>query len=306
MRLSRSDAREDFAKQADKARCERITRLDTQGSNELAEALIAYMAQLPTCAVAFSGGVDSAVVAKAAHLTLGERALAITAVSFSLSSYERQIAIQVANEIGIRHCLVETAEIENAAYRANRGDRCYHCKSTLYQCMLAVIERANKRVIVNGTNADDLSDYRPGLKAAAEYDVRSPLAELGLGKVQVRQLARHWSLTVADKPASPCLASRIAYGVEVNQIRLRRVEAAEALVRNAEFDLVRVRCLAGDIASVEVATDKVERLRERFRRESLQQKLLDLGFQSVRIESAGYRSGRLNDGLLTLVASKQT
>lgn len=271
---------------------------------EVADALVQLFADVPSCAIAFSGGVDSAVVAKAAQLALGDRAVAMTAISPSLSRLERETAARVANEIGIRHHGIDTDEMTNAEYRANRGDRCYHCKTALYQTMQAVVQQAGSMVIASGTNTDDLGDYRPGLKAAEEGQVWSPLVDLQLGKDDVRKLARYWGLSVADKPASPCLASRVAYGVEVNETRLRRVEAAETLVRSAGFHVVRVRCLAGDAASVEVEPELVEQLRDWFEKSSLERQLLKLGFTSVRIEPDGYRSGRLNDVLVPLSLDK--
>ena len=274
--------------------------METEKIAETADALVASFAEFSSCAVAFSGGVDSAVVAQAAHLALADRATAVTAISPSLSRREREVAEQVARSIGIRHRCVQTHEMDNGAYRANRGDRCYYCKTTLYETMKTVLQFADGDVVANGTNADDLHDYRPGLQAATEHQIWSPLAELQLGKQEVRQLARYWGLAVADKPASPCLASRIAYGTEVTETRLHRIDAAEAVIRDAGFEVVRVRCLANDAARIEVEPTQVDSFRDVFERLSLEQRLMALGFTEVAIEPEGYRSGRLNDDLVPL------
>ena len=166
------------------------------------------------CAVAFSGGVDSAVVAKAAQVALGDAAVAVTGTSDALAAGELEAARDLAAQIGIRHVVISTEEFANPDYVANKADRCYHCKTELYSQLGRMRERLGVDVVVNGANADDLGDYRPGMQAADEHDVRSPLAECGLTKQEVRQLAASWELPVADKPATPCLSSRVAYGLQ--------------------------------------------------------------------------------------------
>src|SRR4030095_12083969 len=179
------------------------------------DALLAALRGLESCAVAFSGGVDSAVVAKAAALALGERAVAVTGISASLASGEREQAEDLARLIGIRHVVIDTHELESGDYTRNAPDRCLHCKTELYSRLAELLPRLGVRAIVNGANADDLGDYRPGMQAAAEHRIVSPLAECGITKAQVRELAAAWQLPVWDKPATPCLSSRIAYGEEV-------------------------------------------------------------------------------------------
>ncbi len=214
-------------------------------------ALIELIRSYESCAVAFSGGVDSAVVAKAAHLALGERAVAVTGVSASLAAGELELAREVASQIGIRHEVIRTDEFQSADYTRNAADRCYHCKSELYEQMDGLAERLHVAVIANGANVDDLGDYRPGMTAARERNIRSPLAECGFDKAAVRQLAQHWQLPVWDKPASPCLSSRVAYGEEVTPQRLAMIDAAEQHLRSLGLPEVRVRYHRGDLARIE-------------------------------------------------------
>ena len=190
------------------------------------DRLLTRIESLGSCAVAFSGGVDSAVVAAAAFRALGEHSIAVTADSPSLPTGEMQAARELAKHIGIRHQTVLTTEMDSAAYRANATDRCYHCKSELYRQMEVHAVEGFSHVL-NGTNADDLHDYRPGLAAAAEHDVVSPLAECSITKSDVRAIAKEWSLPVWDKPAGPCLSSRIAYGEEVTPHKLAMIDRAE-------------------------------------------------------------------------------
>jgi uncharacterized protein len=261
------------------------------------DQLLALLAGYGSCAVAYSGGVDSAVVAKAAQLALGERAVAVTGTSASLAEGELEQAEQLAREIGIRHEQLPTDELASSGYTANAPDRCFHCKSELYTRLAPLAERLRVAVIANGTNADDLGDYRPGLAAAAEHHVRSPLAECGITKAEVRQLAAAWGLAVADKPASPCLSSRIAYGQQVTPERLRMIDRAEQIIRSLGVEVCRVRYLAGDHARIEVPVETIPRLSESTTRAMLENDLRQLGFQSISIDPAGYRSGSLNESL---------
>ena len=222
--------------------------------NRLLDALKSY----GRVAVAFSGGVDSAVVCQAAFLACGPECVAVTASSPSVASGEVQNAVEVAQRIGIRHVILETQEFENPDYTRNPADRCRYCKTELYSQIAARQQSIGFDVIVNGANQDDLGDYRPGLQAAAEYHVRSPLVEAGCTKADVRQLAREWQLSVWDKPATPCLSSRVAYGVEVTPQRLRQIDAAERFLRE-KFGLaeLRVRCEANEHARVEVPLESL-------------------------------------------------
>jgi uncharacterized protein len=262
------------------------------------DQLLAKLGAWTRVAVAYSGGVDSAVVAKAAVLACGTGALAVTAVSPSLPRSERDEAARLAAEIGIRHRIIHTEETANPAYARNAPDRCYHCKSTLYADLHALRDELGFEAIVNGTNVDDLGDYRPGLAAAEEYRVTSPLAECGFTKDDVRALARHWELPVWDKPAAPCLSSRLAYGLEVTAERLGRVERAEEFL-HTEFGIreLRVRHEFNDLARIEVPEDDIGRLSAATARRTIVAKLKDLGFRYVVIDCEGLRSGSMNQVL---------
>ncbi|MGN6543491.1 MAG: ATP-dependent sacrificial sulfur transferase LarE [Aureliella sp.] len=261
----------------------------------LEQELRVWFSACPGAVVAFSGGVDSAVVAKAACDALQSRAIAATADSASLARFELDGATEVARQIGIEHRLVATGEGADPAYMQNDSQRCFHCKSHLFQSLQAMPEvRDMGWWILSGTNRDDLGDYRPGLAAAGEYGVRSPLAELGIDKAGVRALAARWQLPVADKPASPCLASRVAYGVAVTPERLERVEAAEAEMRQLGFTRFRVRLHEGELARIEVPVAELPLLIERTTRERLIRKLGDLGFRFVTLDLEGFASGSLN------------
>jgi uncharacterized protein len=258
------------------------------------DALLARLAALKSCAVAFSGGVDSAVVAKAAFLALGENALAVTGVSASLAEGELDAARHVAELIGIRHIVLDTEEFANPSYLQNAPDRCYHCKTELYMQMEGVAERLGVAAMLNGANADDRGDWRPGMKAADEHEVLSPLAECGLTKAEVRELAAFWNLPVADKPAAPCLSSRVAYGEEVTPERLHMIDQAEQFVRSLGLREVRVRYHRGDLARLEVPSEAIERLCAPETRAALAAHLHELGFKFVTLDLEGFRSGSLN------------
>lgn len=264
------------------------------------DRLLALLKSYGRVAVAFSGGVDSAVVAKAAQLACGQNAQAVTAVSASLASGEREAAEELAAQIGIRHRIIKTAEFEDANYLANAPDRCYFCKSELYTQLERLLPQlggaeADFDVVVNGANLDDCGDYRPGMQAAREHAVKSPLIEVGLNKAEVRQLAAHWELPVWDKPATPCLSSRIAYGLAVTPERVRRVDEAERFLRT-EFDLreLRVRHEMGDLARIEVQLEHLSRLLEPAARQAITARLRQLGFKYVTLDMDGFRSGSMN------------
>lgn len=265
------------------------------------DALIELLRPLRRCVVAYSGGVDSAVVAQAAVLALGEGAVAVTGVSPSLPEGELEAAAALARSIGIRHRVVATQEFNNIAYLHNAPDRCYHCKTELYTHLAAVAREEGAQVIVNGANLDDRGDYRPGMKAATEHGVRSPLIEAALTKAEVRLLAAHWGLPVAEKPASPCLSSRVAYGEQISPERLRMIDQAERWLRSLGLRDLRVRYHTGDLARIEVPLQDIQRLVQPEVREALVQQLQTLGFKYVTLDLAGFRSGSLN----VLVAPEQ-
>jgi uncharacterized protein len=207
---------------------------------------------------------------------------------------ELHAARKLAAVIGLRHVEIQTEEFENPSYVANAPDRCFHCKSELYSQLDRLAEHGGMKVIVNGANADDLGDYRPGMKAAAEHRVRSPLAECGITKQEVRELAAAWELPVADKPATPCLSSRIAYGEKVTPERLAMIDRAEEFLRSLGFRELRVRYHAGDMARIEVPLDEVGRFCDDEIRSVVVKTFTDLGFKFVTLDLAGFRSGNLN------------
>jgi uncharacterized protein len=256
-----------------------------------ADQLVARLRPLGSCLIAYSGGVDSAVVAKAAHLALGDLAIAVTGVSASLATGELDAARRVAEAIGIRHETLATDELSQSAYLRNAPDRCFHCKTELYQQLRRLADERGVAAIVNGANADDLGDFRPGMQAAANNAVKSPLAECGFGKATVRDIARFWALEVWGKPATPCLSSRIAYGVSVTRERLERIDAAEQVLHAAGLGVVRVRLHEGDLARLEVPLAALSRLCEPTVRQAVVAKLRDLGFRYVTLDLEGFRSG---------------
>jgi uncharacterized protein len=244
--------------------------------------------------VAFSGGVDSAVVARAAHLALGEAAIAVTADSPSVARVELADARRIAGQIGIVHRVVSTAEFDDPAYLRNDGARCYFCKSELYTRIEALLPELGNPIVCSGANLDDMGDYRPGLKAASEHCVRHPLQEAGCTKADVRVLARYWDLDVWDKPAAPCLSSRLAPGVSVTPERTGRIELAERLLRELGFRECRVRLHEGELARIEVPVAELERLSEPECRDALVSRLRESGFKYVTLDLEGFRSGSLN------------
>jgi len=247
-----------------------------------------------SAAVAFSGGIDSTVVAKAAQLALGDRAVAVTGDSPSVARAEIDEARKLAELIGIRHDVIRTDEFVKPEDVRNDGTRCYYCKDVLYGQIETLLPRLGVSVICSVANLDDQGDYRPGLKAAAEHRVRHPLQEAGFRKSDVRALARAWDLPTWDKPASPCLSSRLAPGVEVSPERTRRVEEAEAYLRQMGYRECRVRLHHGELARIEVPADELARLADPEIRRELVNRLKELGFQFVTLDMEGFRSGSLN------------
>ncbi|MCE9544049.1 MAG: ATP-dependent sacrificial sulfur transferase LarE [Planctomycetia bacterium] len=260
----------------------------------LTQKLIGFIRRWHSGVVAFSGGVDSAVVAKAAQIALGDGATAVTGVSASLAQGELDDAINLAALIGIRHEIVDTTELDQPEYVANDSRRCYFCKQELYSRLEEVATRLGAEVIFSGAIVEDLGDYRPGLAAAAEHQVEHPLAACGVGKEDVRRLAAHWNLPVADKPASPCLSSRIAYGEEVTPERLAIIDAAERLLRDAGFSPLRVRYHRGDVARIEVPLAELPTLAEPAFGRWVVEEFMALGFKYVTLDLAGFRSGSMN------------
>jgi uncharacterized protein len=246
--------------------------------------------------VAFSGGADSAFLAHTAAMLLGPRALAVTADSASYPGAHRQLALQVAAEFHIAHEIIRTAELERPEYRANPANRCYYCKQELYAHLTGMADARGYAVVVDGSNADDRGDYRPGRQAAREYGVRSPLDEAGLTKDDIRALSREAGLPTWNVPASACLSSRIPYGHEVTVEKLRTIEQAENVLRRHGFRIFRVRH-DGDTARIEVAREEMRHAADPDVAAALVSELRALGYTHVTLDLAGYRLGSLNDAL---------
>ena len=256
-----------------------------------ARRLVDVLRTIGPAVVAFSGGVDSAVVAKAAVLAF-PNALAATGLSPSVAVRERNAVAGLADEIGIPHTTVDTTELADDDYAANRGDRCYFCKANLYGHLARLRDERGYAALLDGKNADDRDDDRPGHRAAREHGVRSPLAELGIGKAGVRTLARAWGLSISEKPAAPCLASRVAVGVSVTAERLRRIDAAEeAARRRFGLDEFRVRLDAGEVARLEAPMPCLAAIAGSDELTAFVGELMALGFRRVTLDLAGFRSG---------------
>ena len=246
-------------------------------------------------AVAFSAGVDSTVVAQAAHLACGENSVAVTAVSLSLAAGEQEEAEQLAARIGIRHLVVPTHEFSDPNYLKNPVNRCYFCKTELYTRLIELAPTLGVDVLANGANLDDRGDYRPGMQAANEFQVRSPLIEAECTKDDVRELARMWNLPVWDKPATPCLSSRIAYGVEVTPERVRRIDQAERFLKGQlNVRELRVRCEANDLARIEIPLENLPALLAPETQDRVRTEFHRLGFRYVTLDLDGFRSGSMN------------
>ncbi len=255
--------------------------------------------------VAYSGGVDSSVVLRVAHEVLGERALGVIGRSDSYAAHELALALEQAARIGATIEVVTTGELADANFRANPTDRCYHCKSVLYSELARVAARIGADAVVDGTILDDLGDWRPGRRAADERDVRSPLAELGFTKSDVRAVAEHFALASAGKPASPCLASRIPYGTEITRENLSMVERGEGLLRALGFAECRIRH-HGDMARVELPLADLPRALAPEVRERLVEGLREIGYRFVTIDLEGFRSGSLNRGVVPARVAPRT
>jgi uncharacterized protein len=266
------------------------------------EMLRDWFAECPGALVAFSGGVDSSLVAFLAQNSLGcEQALAVISASPSLKLSDLEEAKDFARLNGLPIRVVATKEMENPDYYENPSNRCYFCKHTLYDELTTLHKEFPGWWIMNGTNHDDLGDYRPGLKAADEFQVRSPLAECGIDKEGVRKLAAHFELQCWDKPASPCLSSRVPYGERITVEKLRQIEAAEALVKEAGFPVNRVRHY-GDVAKVEVPADERAHLANVYT--GIEESIRALGFDVVQFDEEGFVSGKLNRSITELNAEK--
>jgi pyridinium-3,5-biscarboxylic acid mononucleotide sulfurtransferase len=260
------------------------------------EQLKALFEEMEQALIAYSGGVDSTLVAKIAYDALGDRALAVTAVSPSLLPEELEDAKIQAATIGIAHKIVQTHEMENPNYTSNPVNRCYFCKSELYDTLKPLALELGYPYVVDGVNADDLHDYRPGIQAAKERGARSPLAEVGVTKVEVRQLSQQLGLPWWDKPAQPCLSSRFPYGEEITVAKLQRVGRAEIFLRKLGWQNLRVRS-EGDTARIEFSPEQIKEFVLTTDLQKVVSIFQDFGFLYVTLDLEGYRSGKLNQVL---------
>lgn len=253
-------------------------------------------AEMDRALIAYSGGIDSTLVAKVAYDALGNRVLAVTAESASLLPEDLEDARIQAAEIGIAHEIVQTHEMDNPSYRANPVNRCYFCKSELHDTLKPLALDRGYPYVVDGVNADDLSDYRPGIQAAQERGARSPLAEVGITKVEVRELAKFLGLPWWDKPAQPCLSSRFPYGEEITVAKLQRVGRAERYLRNLGLKNLRVRS-EGDTARIELPAEQIKEFVLNADLSTLTTAFQSYGFIYVTLDLEGFRSGKLNQVL---------
>lgn len=274
----------------------RQSRAGTAGLERKEADLYRILTGLPSLIVAYSGGVDSAYLAFAATRTLGAQALCVTADSPSYPERHRQMALRLASEFGFRHEIIRTNEMERPEYRANGADRCYYCKNELYTHLSAIARERGISTIVDGSNADDRGDYRPGRQAARELGVRSPLDEAGLTKEEIRELSHEAGLPTWDEPASACLSSRIPYFTEVTDEKLRMIEQAEAALRDLGFRICRVRH-HDTIARLELGRDEIARALEPELADTIDRELRAIGYMHVTVDLRGYRLGSLNEAL---------
>jgi pyridinium-3,5-biscarboxylic acid mononucleotide sulfurtransferase len=265
-------------------------------SKEKLQQLQAIFQEMESALIAYSGGVDSALVAKVAHDILGDRAIAVTAVSPSLSPEDLEAAKQQASTIGIPHRFVETHEMDDPNYTQNPVNRCYFCKSELYDTLKPIAQSWGYAYIIDGINADDLQDYRPGIQAAKERGTRSPLAEVGVSKLDVRQLSQALNLPWWDKPAQPCLSSRFPYGEQITVEKLQRVSQAERYLRELGFKTLRVRSQE-ETARIELPASEIQTFVLETDMPTLVEAFKSYGFTYVTLDLEGFCSGKLNHGI---------
>jgi uncharacterized protein len=252
--------------------------------------------EMRSVVVAFSGGLDSSYVAFIANSELGSNALCVTGESASLPGYQREQSAKLAGQFGLQREVIETQELEDLNYTANDSKRCYFCKDELYRKLAGLAQARSFKFIVDGSTCDDLGDYRPGRKAAMEHGVRSPLIEAGMNKADVRLLSREVGLPTWDQPSSPCLSSRIAYGIPVTIERLATIDAGEQILRGMGFREFRVRHHE-NLVRLEIAPSEMERALKFETTQEFARRFRELGFKYVTLDLEGYRSGAMNEVL---------
>jgi uncharacterized protein len=276
-----------------------LKRTDEQsyGSATLKEQqLRKIFRELGSVVVAYSGGVDSSYVAYVANAELGPRAICITGQSASLPSYQQAEIDRVVNDFGFHHEVIQTEELDNPSYQANNPDRCFFCKDELYGKLEAIAATRGIETIVDGSTIDDINDFRPGRQAAKQHAVRSPLIEVGMSKSEVRELSRRVGLPTWDKPASPCLSSRIAYGTAVTIERLSKVDRGEEIMREFGFREFRVRH-HDTLVRLEISPAEMDRVLRKEVLDQIAARFRELGFKYVTLDLEGFRSGSMNEVL---------
>lgn len=283
----------------------RDTLETTETVQKKMETLNSILCEMESIIVAYSGGVDSAFLAVSAKQILGNKALAVTAKSPSLAPSELTKAVELAQEFNINHKIIETNEVEREDYKANDANRCYFCKDELYTHLSVFASKEGYNVIANGTNIDDLGDFRPGLNAAEQYGIRSPMVEAGLTKAEIRILSRNMNIPVWDKPAQACLSSRIPYGTPVSVTALNQIAEAEDFLRELGIDQLRVRH-HDTVARIEVHPADFLKLVDENMNRIIVNKFKDIGYSYITLDLEGFRSGSLNEVLAELKKTQRT